>query len=123
MHHAVARGRVLYFGNPKRGSVLQGLRPSEEVNPADVRTRPARRIQPSETVGHLIAVLEGEAKARKVGSRADPTTLEQKRGKHLEDPPCQSAGQGQEGRVKKANDSQPAPLPDAATARKQTRQP
>lgn len=35
-HHAVARGRVLYFGNPMRGSVLQGSQPSEEVNPADV---------------------------------------------------------------------------------------
>jgi hypothetical protein len=62
-------------------------------------------------VGHLFAVLEGEAKARKVGSRADPTTLEEKRGKHLEDPPRQSAGQGQEGRVEKANDPQPALLP------------
>lgn len=36
MHHTVARGRVLYFGNPKRGSVLQGSQPSEEVNPFDV---------------------------------------------------------------------------------------
>jgi hypothetical protein len=62
-------------------------------------------------VGHLFAVLEGEAKARKVGSRADPTTLEEKRGKHLEDPPRQSAGQGQEGRVEKANDPQPGLLP------------
>jgi hypothetical protein len=62
-------------------------------------------------VGHLFAVLEGEAKARKVGSRADPTTLENERGKHLEDPPRHSAGQGQEGRVEKANDPQPCLVP------------
>ena len=106
-HHAVARGRVLYFGNPKRGSSLLEQRPSEEVNPADVRPRHASRTPTSDTVGHLLAVLEGEAKAMKVGSRADPTTLEEEKGKHLEDPPCHSVGQGQEGRVKKANDSQP----------------
>jgi len=106
-HHAVARGRVLYFGNPKRGSSLLDQRPSVEVNPPDVRPRHASRTPTSETVGHLLAVLEGEAKAMKVGSRADPTTLEEERRKHLEDPPCHSAGQDQEGRVKKANDSQP----------------
>jgi hypothetical protein len=33
LHHAVARGRVLYFGNPKRGSLLREPRPSVEVNP------------------------------------------------------------------------------------------
>lgn len=122
-HHAVARGRVLYFGNPKRGSLLQEQRPSEEVNPSVVRARQASRRQPSETVGHQIAVLEGDAKARKVGSRADPTTLEHERGKHLEDPPRQSAGQGQEGRVKKANDSQPALVPVSGFFGLRTRQP
>jgi hypothetical protein len=111
MHHAVARGRVLYFGNPKRGSSLLEQRSSEEVNPADVRTRHASRTPTSDTVGHRFAVLEGEAKATKVGSRADPTTLENERGKHLEDPPRHSAGQGQEGRVEKANDPQPCLVP------------
>jgi hypothetical protein len=110
-HHAVARGRVLYFDNPKRGSSLLDQRPSEEDKPPGVRPRHASRTRTSDTVGHLLAVLEGEAKAKKVGSRADPTTLEEERGKHLEDPPRQSAGQGQEGRVKKANDSRPAPRP------------
>jgi len=87
-HPVVARDQVQYFGNPKRGSSLPGQRASEEVNPFDVRSRHARRTPPSETVGHPIAVLEGEAKARKVGTRADPTTLEKERGKHLEDPPA-----------------------------------
>jgi hypothetical protein len=95
-HHAVARGRVLYFDNPKRGSSLLDQRPSVEVNPPDVRPRHASRTPTSETVGHLLAVLEGEAKAKKVGSRADPTTLEEERGKYLADPPRQLAGQGQE---------------------------
>jgi len=110
-HHAVARGRVLYFGNPKRGSSRLDPRPFVEDKPTGVRPQPASRTPTSETVGHLLAVLEGEAKAKKVGSRADPTTLEEERGKHLEDPPRQSAGQDQEGRVKKANDSQPRLCP------------
>jgi hypothetical protein len=92
--------------------------------PPDVPARQASRIQPSEPVGHRIAVLEGEAKARKVGSRADPTTLEHMNGKHLEDPPRQSAGQGQEGRVEKANDPQPGPVSvPLGSLRIETRQP
>jgi len=33
MHNAVARGRVLYFGNPKRGSSPLDKRSAVEVNP------------------------------------------------------------------------------------------
>lgn len=116
-HPAVARGKVLYFGNPRRGSLLREQRPSVEVNPTGVRARHASRIRTSETVGHQLAVLEGEAKARKVGPRADPTTLEDEKGKHLEDPLCQSVGQGQEGRVEKANDPQPGLMPKRGFSR------
>jgi hypothetical protein len=111
-HDAVARGKVLYFGNPRRGSSLLDKRPPVEDKPTRVRTRHASRTPTSEKVGHQIAVLEGEAKARKVGTRADPTTLVEERGKHLEDPPRHSVGQGQEGQVEKANDPQPRLLPD-----------
>jgi len=38
-HNAVARGKVLFFGNPMRGSSLLDQRPSVEVNPTHVRTQ------------------------------------------------------------------------------------